>query len=552
VNVADRFERARDEDGLANALLTLRRRWPIIFGIVAVCLLVSVVRHERASKSYAATASVAFQSATLPDAALQVNPSGSGEPVRDAATEVLIGHSSEVAQGVRKQLRIPTPPARLLEEVTVESAPNADVLHFTATTGDPRYSAELANAFANQYIAFKAAAQVASVEAAERRLSEQVRALPVGSPSRVSLEQSQQRLGGLRAVAGGGANVISRAVPPTSPTGTSLSTSAIIGLLIGLAVAFAVVFLLESLDRRVKSMEEFEREYRLPALTGVPQSSFGPPTAQEREHLLEPYRIVRSALDFAAVTREVDTLLVTSAVSGEGKTTVAVDLAHVEALTGRRVVLVELDLRRPTFIGHFDLQAREGLTTALARGGGAADLLVRPIPDLPNLRVLPAGRLPPNPSEMLAAAGVGEIISELASGGDDDDSIVIIDAPPLNPVADTQVLINNPAVHATVVVARAGKTTREEVRRARAILDRNMIDPVGLIVTGLYDPGRYGYEAYEPIDPTRDPDSDSLSRPAGEKPAAARPAGATPARQGGGGGLRRTGGAPASRARRTH
>lgn len=508
MSATDRFERVRERDGLANTLGVLRRRWLLIVGVVVVCVAVAVVRHERAAKSYAATASVAFQSTTLPDAALQVSPASSGEPVRDAATEVLIGHSSEVADGVRKQLQISTPASELLETVTVEAAPDADVLHFTATTGDPRYSARLANAFADQYIAFKAAAQVASIEAAEQRLAQQIATLPAGSAARVSLEQSQQRLAGLRAVAGGGANVISRATPPTSPTGTSLSTSAIVGLLIGLAVAFSIVFLLESLDRRIKTIEEFEHEYRLPALTGVPQSSFGPVRAHDRNGLLEPYRIVRSALDFAAVTRQVDTLLVTSAVSGEGKTTVAVDLAHVEALTGRRVVLIELDLRRPTFVGHFDFQPDQGLTSAVASARSAAELLQHPLPDLPNFAVLPAGRLPPNPSEMLGAERISEIISELAS----DDSMVIIDAPPLNPVADAQVLMNSAAVHSAIIVARVGKTTREEVHRARAILDQHMIEPIGLIVTGLYDAGRYGYEAYGATDATPLA-QDSLSRP---------------------------------------
>ncbi len=125
------------------------------------------------------------------------------------------------------------------------------------------------------------------------------------------------------------------------------------------------MFLLESLDRRIKSIEEFEREYRLPVLTGVPQSAFRLDRAADREELLEPYRILRSALDFAAVTHQLDTLLVTSAVSGEGKTTVAVDLAHAVALTGRHTVLIELDLRRPTFTEHFDLDASRGVTTAL-------------------------------------------------------------------------------------------------------------------------------------------------------------------------------------------
>ncbi len=510
MSAPERLARAREVDGFANTMSVMRRRWLMVLGIVLACVLVSVVRHERAAKTYAATASVAFQSGTLPDAALQVTGTGSGEPIRDAATEVLIGHSSEVAEGVRRQLHISTAPSELLEQVSVEVAPDADVLHFTATTGNSRYSATLANAFADQYIAFKTAAQVASIEEAKSRLQTQISALPAGSAARVSLEQSQQRLAGLLAVAGGGANTISRATPPTSPTGTKLSTSVIIGLLIGLAVAFSVVFLLESLDRRIKTLEEFEREYRLPVLTAVPQTSFGPVSASERDALLEPYRMVRSALDFAAVARQVDTLLVTSAVSGEGKTTVAVDLAHVEALADRRVVLVEMDLRRPTFAEHFGFRSREGLTTALVHGGRVEDLLVQPFPSLTNLSVLPAGLLPPNPSEMLGSPRIAELLAELTR----EDAIVIIDAPPLNPVADAHVLLNNAAIHAAVVVARVDRTTRDEVRRARTILDGHSVEPVGLIVTGLRDAGRYGYEPYDADGQRSDPYGELLSRPA--------------------------------------
>jgi len=209
---------------------------------------------------------------------------------------------------------------------------------------------------------------------------------------------------------------------------------------------------------------------------------------------------------------------VTSAVSGEGKTTVAVDLAHVEALTGRSVVLMELDLRRPTFVGHFGFRPNEGLTSAMASGGNVADLLAHPFEELPNFAVLPAGRLPPNPSEMLGSSRISEIISELTG----EDTMVIIDAPPLNPVADAQVLMNSPEVHSAIIVARVGKTTHEEVRRARSILDQHMIEPVGLIVTGLYDAGRYGYEAYESAGPADESYRESLSRPKHGTPASRR------------------------------
>jgi Mrp family chromosome partitioning ATPase len=147
----------------------------------------------------------------------------------------------------------------------------------------------------------------------------------------------------------------------------------------------------------------------------------------------------------------------------------------------------------PTFARHFGLDPRRGLTTALLRGEAPADLLVEPLPDVPNLSVLPSGPLPHNPSELLASPVIGEIISELGNNGE---TMVIIDAPPLNPVADAQILLNSSAVQATLVIARLNKTTRDEVRRARAILDRHMVEPIGLVITGMRDGGRYSYSAY--------------------------------------------------------
>jgi succinoglycan biosynthesis transport protein ExoP len=493
-----------ENDTFTSVLRVLRRRWMVIGGVVIACILIAGVKHSKTVKSYQATASVAFQSGTLSDAALQVSPSGSGEPQREADTEVLVAHSSEVAEGVRRQLRITTEPSELLSEVKVEAAPNANVLNVVASNGDATTAARLANAFAEQYIAFRASSELAGIGIAQRKLQQQISALPAGSPEAATLQQSLQRLGELRAVAGGGANIIGLATPPGAPSGMGLSSTLVIGLLIGLALSFSLVFLLESLDRRVRSIEEFERIYRLPALASIPQSVFGARRAEERQGLLEPVRILRSALDFAAVTHRLDTLLVTSAVPGEGKTTVAVDLAQAVALTGRRVVLIELDLRRPTFAAHFNLDSR-GLMTALAYGEPLAEMLVEPFADLPNLSVLPAGPLPPNPSELLGSDAIAETISELAEGG----ATVIIDAPPLNPVADAQVLLNNPAIHAAILVTRVYRTTRDEARLARSILDRHTVEPVGIVVTGLRESTRYGYEAYQAADsrpaPTRTP-----------------------------------------------
>lgn len=493
MSVYDGFEQVRDSDGLRSMLGAMRRRWPIVLAVIVASTVVAVVLHARGTRSYSTTASVAFQAGTLSDSALQISPVGTGEPQREANTEVLIAHSPEVAEAVRRQLGVATTSKDLLKEVKVEVAPSADVLEIVASASDPAMAARLANAFAEQYLAFRAKSELEGIDKAQSKLQEQLEALPAGSTERTALTQSVQRLSELRAVAGGGATIIGRASVPSEPSGMGLKTTAVIGLLIGFALAFSIVFLLESLDRRVKSADEFARAYKAPLLSSVPQSAFRATLAQERTHELEPYRVLRSALDFAAVARELDTLLVTSAVSGEGKTTVAVDLAHAVALTGRRTVLMEVDLRRPTLSRHFAVDARSGLSDVLVSQASAQSLLVEPLKNVPALHVLFAGRLPPNPAELLASGRIAEIVSELAEPG----TMVIIDAPPLNPVADAQSLLNESGIDGALLVARLGVTTRDDVHRARMVLDNHMVRPVGVVVTGLRDSSAYGYQSYE-------------------------------------------------------
>src|SRR5207244_6879250 len=135
----------------------------------------------------------------------------------------LIAHSSEVATAVRQQLRLSESPAQLLEDVKVEAAPNANVLNITASSGDRRAAANLANAFAQQYIGFRGRSQLTGLSEAQERLSSQIAALPAGSAQRATLEDTLHRLSALRAIAGGGASIIGRATPPSSPSGPSLT-----------------------------------------------------------------------------------------------------------------------------------------------------------------------------------------------------------------------------------------------------------------------------------------------------------------------------------------
>jgi succinoglycan biosynthesis transport protein ExoP len=298
-----------DGDSLVHALRVVRRRWMLVAFVTLACMVGAIAQHSLSTPTYEASAEVVFGAPTLSDAALQVDRSGA-DPEREAATNVLVAGSDEVAAGVREALGSDESPSDLLEEITVEAEENANVLVVTASATDPEQAARLANAFADQYIEFKARNEVQSIRAAEEDLRNQLSGLSPDAPERASLQQSLQRLTELRAVATGDARVIGRAEAPSTPAGLGLAPTALLGLLIGLACGLVLAFLLESLDRRVNTLEDIEREYRLEALTAVPQRAFRFSRAEQRSDDLEAYRILRSALDFARVSRELDVVMV--------------------------------------------------------------------------------------------------------------------------------------------------------------------------------------------------------------------------------------------------
>lgn len=493
------------DDTLVHALRVLRRRWIVVALAALACLGAALAYRALSTPVYEASAEVVFGAPTLSDTALQVDRGGV-DPEREAATNVLIAESEEVATGVRRALRSSASPADLLASVSVAAEENANVLAITATAETPGAAAAIANAFADQYIAFKSRSEVQSIRAAEADLRGQLAGAGPDAPERASLEASLQRLAELRAVTNGDARVIGRAAAPDAPARLGLVPLAVVGLIIGLAVGLVLAFLIESVDRRINTIEEIEGEYRLGALTAVPDSAFRHERAEQRVEDLEPYRILRSALEFTRVTRELGTVMVTSAVPGEGKTTVAVDLAHTIALAGRRVVLIELDLRRPTFATHLNVDPRIGLTTALLHRHPVAGLLQRPFPALPEFSVLASGRLPPNPAELLGSDAFTDVLAELAGP----DTMLILDAPPLIPVADAHILLNTPAITGALVVARLGYTTRDQVRRSRAVLNRHVLQALGVVITGMQHEARYGYAPYHAEDPVGDLDAAPL------------------------------------------
>ncbi len=281
--------------------------------------------------------------------------------------------------------------------------------------------------------------------------------------------------------------------------------------ILGLIVGILAAFLRDSLDRRLTDAHDVQHQLQVPmlgyveadALGGVGTSANGGGSEDDRG--IEPFRILRSNLEFLSPERKVRTVAVTSPVAEEGKSTVAAGLASAGALAGKRVLLVECDLRRPVFAERFGIAAQPGLTDWAVGKAKPAEVLrqvnvdphartpaeeeeaaqleiATPLP----LTVIPAGSWAPRPAELLGSERFQGFLEQVGKAYD----LVVCDCAPLLPVGDTLELI--PQVDAALVCIRLDQTTQEQALAAKAAIEHFPPRPMGLVVTGVR-PGREGY-----------------------------------------------------------
>jgi capsular exopolysaccharide synthesis family protein len=197
---------------------------------------------------------------------------------------------------------------------------------------------------------------------------------------------------------------------------------------------------------------------------------------EPRSPISEAYRTLRTNLDFASLDQAIKTLVVTSAGVGEGKSTTLANLAVVSAQAGRRVVLVDADLRRPTLHQIFGLDNAVGLTTVMMDESGLSS---PPLKEIGGLSVLTSGPLPPNPAELMGSRRMEEVIISLVEGADQ----VFFDTPPVVAVTDAAVLATK--VDGVLLVVSAGRTRREYARTAVQRLEQINARLVGTVLTNV-------------------------------------------------------------------
>lgn len=285
--------------------------------------------------------------------------------------------------------------------------------------------------------------------------------------------------------------VIDRALVPTSRYSPSLARNATLGLLLGIFLGIGGALVLEYLDNTVKTPDDMEKRLQLGVLGIIPK--LGRQTMDEalidlRSAFAESYRSARTALQFSTDRGVPRTLLITSPQPEEGKSTTALVLARGFAQLGKRVLLIEADLRNPSLARTLHLDAQTGLSTVLS---GAALLPAAVVADAsdPRLEIMVSGPLPPSPAELLASARFVSLLTLAANKYDQ----VVIDGPPVLGLADAPILAN--VAEGTMLVIRAGSTPIDAARLSLKRLRAAHAHLIGGLLT-WYDAhaGGYGYE----------------------------------------------------------
>lgn len=371
-----------------------------------------------------------------------------------------------VAEGAVAAVGIDEPVAQVVSRITIENPTNTNIIRITAQAGSSEDAAALAQAWV--------ASLVTAIDTYEGD------GTAGSSPITITVDQS--------------------AVVPTTPIFPDLQTSLIVGGVLGLGVGIAFALTRTVSDRRIRPADDVESRTGLPVVGVIPLAA-SPEDSRlfdtgkmkdkgSRFAVTEALRALRTNLQFMDVDHPPRTIVVTSPLPSDGKSTIACNLALTLAASGKAVVLVDGDLRRSTVAKTMGLPGGAGLSDVLSGRAELTDVLQR-VPHADNLFVLAAGSVPPNPSEVLGSDRMKLLLADLAKH-----ATVIIDAPPLLPVTDGAVLTHQS--DGALLVVSLGKTTYDLLEKAIDTLTKSGGRALGVVLNKAplrgIDSSAYSYE----------------------------------------------------------
>lgn len=444
---------------LRGYLKVLQRRWISILVITLATLAVTALITFLLPPKYTASTRLFY--------GVQAAQSGSDLAQGSTFAEAQLSSYSQVAtsplvlQPVIDQLGLQTTPAALAEQVSAFAPTDTVIIQVTVTDKDAQQAAKIAN---------QVGQQLASV----------------------SSDLSPRRQDGSQSVK---ATILAPAQVPTNPSSPNILRNLAAGLILGLLLGVAVAILRRLLDTKIRNEADVEQVTSVPVLGVVPFDSDAEahPVVIRDDPLSvrsEALRRLRTNLQFVEAAEQSRSVVVTSSIPGEGKSTAALNLAVSLSDAGLNVVVVDADLRRPSLARYVGIEGSVGLTTVLI-GEASLDDVLQPWGDS-TLRVLPSGQVPPNPSELLGSGAMADLLDQLTARFD----MVVLDSPPLLPVTDGAIL--GRLAGTTLVVVGADKLHRTQLKGALESLTTAGVNVAGVVLNKVaphnFGPYEYGYD----------------------------------------------------------
>lgn len=451
-----------------------------------------------------------------------------------AQTYALLMTKEPVLQGVVDRLGLNIPAGYLKGSVSVSPVKDTQLIVVSVVDTNPQRAVDIANTlgevFAEQNQALQASRYTASKQNLEEqlaRLDQQIQEVTASlsnlgaepitgastpDPNRADRDRLQTTLAQYRqtyayllqsyeqvrlAEAQSTSNIVQvePAQLPRSPIRPRTMRNSAMAGVVGLMVAAGIVFLIEALDDTIKSPEDISRQLGVPILGIIAtheSEAEGLVTAnQPRTPVAEAFRALRTNIQYASVDRPLKTLLVTSPSPEDGKSTITANLGVVLAQGGRKVVIIDADLRRPRIHKLFKLSNQQGTSDLFVKPQEPLNGAVQKT-EVANLYALTSGSLPPNPSELLGSEKMVKILEMIHDEAD----IIIVDSPPLLAVTDAAVLA--PRTDGVLLVVKPGKTKLVACRQAVEQLQRVGANILGVVLNDVeLRRSRYKYAYYK-------------------------------------------------------
>jgi succinoglycan biosynthesis transport protein ExoP len=515
---------------LEQVLTILRRRapWILICSVLVAAAAFGLSKHQ--TKKYTATASLAFNNNELSQQVAGLQAINTNEAKIQQTTDVKLVQLGDMAEKTASRLGQGLTKEKVNEDLSVSEQGESNVVDVSATSTSPALAAEIANTYASRFVSEQQNSNHKYYSSALALVNRQLASLTPKqkvSTAGLALEGRAQSLGVLAELRNGNVEIAQAATPPTSPSSPTTLRNTVLGGLLGLLLGLGIAFLLERLDRRIREPKDLEAIYGLPLLGVVPESSALSRSVQrsgDTQAVLPPgeaeaFHLIRAHLRYFNVDRDLHTLLIASAAPGDGKTTIACNLASAAARMGSRVLLLEVDLRRPTLAQQLNVPAGPGIADVLigaismSEAAQSIDLNASSEGGTQErtLDVLVAGAvLPPNPGELLESRAMEDLLQQARSRYD----LIVIDTPPLTAVSDAFPLLRK--VDGVIIVGRAGRNRRDIAERLHETLTGAGAPLLGVVANGVKvgGPGSYAYAydyASSPTQPTPSPPSPSAN-----------------------------------------